>query len=100
MASDANRSSGGRDEEIHRLRRLVKELMEKQDRLEREIRDLKRRIGSREPVPLPMVAEEASAFFVNRQIEGPSNIAPKRKGYGSRNSGLYIRHGPGPPSAA
>ena len=79
MASDTNRSSGGRDEEIHRLRRLVKELLENQDRLEREIHDLKRRIGSREPVPVPLGAEETSSFSINGQIEGPSNALPDSK---------------------
>jgi hypothetical protein len=46
------------EEEIHRLRRLVKELLEKQDRMAGEIHDLKNLVGANQAPVIQALAED------------------------------------------
>jgi len=60
------------DEEVRRLRRLVKELMEEQDRLSREIRELKKQIASSPSPIVAAVAEDMHSFQVRDSLIEPA----------------------------
>ena len=65
------------DEEVRRLRRLVKELIEDHDRLSREVRELKKQIASS---PSPIVAAVAEDMHSLQVCESPVEPAPPSTG--------------------